>query len=163
MPAQPKRGPTRVKDVDKGYKEFERQAKRAGKGAHVRIGVQATEAAQKRAFHLTNVTLAAVHEFGSRDGRVPQRSFLRATVDRERPLIQKMLDRAARGVADGGSTEKELGVVGERVKAEVVRTIDQTIGLKPLKASTVARKGSTRPLIDTGQLKASITWEVHKS
>ena len=160
---QPAKSTSEVKDVDRGYQKFQRDAERVSREAHVSIGVQATEAAKFRAFQLTNVTLAAVHEFGSRDGKIPQRSFLRATVDRERDMVSNMMKRATKRVANGSSLEKELGIIGEKVKAEVIRTIDQSIGIQPLKKSTETRKGSTRPLIDTGQLKASITWKVEKA
>lgn len=160
---RPRKGATEVKDVDRGFEQFQRDAEKASRGAHVSIGIQATEAAQTRAFALTNVTLAATHEFGSRDGRIPQRSFMRATIDREREAISRMIDGAAEKVAHGSSLERELGTIGEWVKSEMIRTIDQTIGLAPLKKSTETRKGSTKPLIDTGQLKAAITWKVSKA
>lgn len=151
-----------VKDVDKGYKKFVENMRRHEKGPHVRVGIQGQgNQSPREEFGISNVRLAAVHEFGSRDGRIPQRSFIRATIDRERKLLDKMLERAVRNAAEHGDHRKELEIVGQKAVAEMVRTIDQSIGLKPLSTQTIARKGSSRPLIDTGQLKRSITYKVY--
>lgn len=153
--------PSNVKDVDLGYDAFMRRMQKHMRGPNVTVGIQGTEAAQDRGFGETNVTIAAVHEFGSRDGKIPQRSFIRATIDRERELIRRMLGKAAVAVATGGNAYRAVGVVGEKVKSEMVKTIDRSIGLKPLADSTIEAKGSSRPLIDTSQLKNSITWKAH--
>lgn len=155
--------PPNVKDVDRGYKAFQRNMVRFIRKPNVTVGIQATEAAQTRGFGETNVTIAAVHEFGSRDGRIPQRSFIRASVDRERALLNRMLDTAVRRIAESGDARRHLGLVGERARAEMVRTIDNSIGLAPLTPAGIRSKvrPSTTPLLDTGQLKGAITWKAH--
>jgi hypothetical protein len=130
-------------------------------GPNVTVGIQGAEASEDRGFGETNATLAAIHEFGSRDGSIPQRSFLRGTADRERAKINRLLTKAVKNAAANGGIKRELGVVGSAVVAEVVRTIDQSIDLVALKAATIARKGSTTPLIDDGILKGAITHVVH--
>ena len=153
-------------DIDKGYQAFVRRMKKYAKGPHVMVGVQSNDAergGQGSAFGDSNVRLAAVHEFGSRDGRIPQRSFIRASIDRERQLLERMMDRAVLAIAKDGNAAKHLGLIGERARAEMVRTIDQSIGLAPLTPAGIRSKQvpSTTPLIDTGQLKGSITWKVY--
>lgn len=152
--------PSSVRDVDRGYKKLGRTlSSMARKPRVVRIGVQGAENNEPRdVFGTSNIELALVHEFGSRDGRVPQRSFIRSTVDRERQMFERLLQRAARMLAEGTDEYVALGQVGEVVKSEMVRTIDETIGLKPLAQVTIDRKGSTVPLDDTGQMKNSISW-----
>lgn len=150
-----------VVDRDRGYRKFARNMRRHAKGPNVTVGVQGTEASETRKFGETNAAIAATHEFGSIDGRIQQRSFIRAPMDRERALILRMLEVAVRSTARDGNARKHLGIVGARARAEMVRTIDQSIGLALLARSTRLRKGSSRPLIDTGQLKGSITWKVH--
>lgn len=161
--------PAPVTDKDRGFRKLKRDLVRHRKGSFVQVGIQGTEAAQKRAFNQTNVTLAAVHEFGSRDGRIPQRSFIRAPMDRERKLFERLLTRFARGVPSGGSLAVGLSIVGQRAVAEMVRTIDNSIGIRRLAKSTLRRRrqmalkgrpASTVPLIDTGVLKGSITYKV---
>lgn len=140
---------------------MKREMRKHRGGPHVTVGVQGTEAAEDRGFGMSNVKLALVHEFGSKDGRVPQRSFIRSTIDRERRLLLRMLKRAARNTATYGNVARHLGIVGEKAQAEMVRTIDQSIGLKALAQSTIDRKGSTRPLLNTSGLKRSISYKVH--
>lgn len=154
--------PSNVTDKDRGYKALQANMRKHAKGPNVTVGIQGTEASQSHGVGQTNVTIAAVHEFGSRDGRIDQRSFIRATIDRERALLGRMLERAARATAADGDARRHIGLVGERARAEMVRTIDNSIGLKPLAKSTIDRKGSTTPLLNTGQLKGAITWKAHK-
>lgn len=151
-----------VIDIDRGMKAMVRRFIRYKRGPYVTVGIQGTEAEEEREFGETNVTLAVVHEFGSKDGRIPQRSFIRSTIDRERNKIQKLLDRSARRALTSADVLHALGEVGEFTKSQMVRTIDQSIGLKKLAKSTELAKKSTKPLIDTGILKGSITWKVHK-
>lgn len=157
--------PRSVRDIDRGYKRFQKQMREYRHGPSVTIGIQATDAQRGTEegadFADSNVRLAAVHEFGSRDGRIPQRSFMRAPMDRERAKFKRMLNRAVRSAAINGDAKRQLGIIGEVARAEMIRTIDMSIGLLPLKSKTIERKGSTKPLIDTGQLKAAITWKVH--
>jgi hypothetical protein len=165
------RGLSRILDVFR---------KNGGRGWDVRIGVQRGEAAETHEGGLTNAQLAAIHEFGfprgeqgkneapegdedRRGPRIPSRPFLRGTFDREKRNFEKMMDRAARRVADGRDVETELGVVGEHALSEVVRTIDEQIGLLDNADSTIRRKKSSKPLIGkTGQLKQSITVVVER-
>lgn len=149
--------------VERGLARLLAKLRLHARGPHVRVGVQGQEAEELHPdFGDSNVKLAAVHEFGSKDGRIPQRSFIRATVDRERDKIGGYLQRASGRVARGKNIEQELGVVGAKAVAEIRRTIDQSIGLKPLTKAGILSKQvpSTKPLLDTGQLKNSVTWKV---
>ena len=131
-------------------------------GPHVRVGVQGAEGRKERKFGESNLAIAAIHEFGSRDGTIPQRSYLRSTGDRELALFQRFLGIAAKRAVINGDIKIELGRVGELGVSKVKQTINQSIGLKALKPATERRKGSTRPLIDTAVLKNSITWKVKR-
>lgn len=151
-----------VVDIDKGFRSIGRHLRKMIPGPNVTVGIQDAEAAENRE-GITNANLMAIHEFGSMDGRIPQRSVLRSTVDRERRLIGRMLERAVKNAAGNGNPRRELGRVGEKVRAEMVRTIDQSIGLEANAPSTIAAKGSSKPLIDLGILKNSFTWVYHSS
>ncbi len=150
-----------VKDIDRGFRQLVRNFVRMRRGPNVTVGIQGDEAMEQRD-GITNANLAAVHEFGSADGSIPQRSFIRGTTDRERAKINRLLERAVKaGVR--GDVRRELGKVGEVIRAAMVRTIDQSIGIKANAPATIARKGSSVPLIDTGVLKGAISWEYHAS
>lgn len=114
----------------------------------------------------TVVEIGAVHEFGA--GRIPARSFLRSTFDAQRPKYQKFLTNGLRrevvAVAKTGQTGPEnltLKRLGLVVEGDIKKRIADGIA-PPLSPATIARKKSSKPLIDTGQLRASIASEIRR-
>lgn len=109
---------------------------------------------------LSLVEVAAVHEFGAPSAGIPQRSFVRATVDTHRGEIRALQERLAGQILRGElPAETALHRLGAFVAGLMQRTITAGIA-PPLKPETVARKGSSTPLIDSGQLRSAIVWEV---
>lgn len=104
--------------------------------------------------------IAAVHEFGSPSQGIPERPFLRAAVQRNRQKYVRLnrinLVKMLRGQA---TVEQALGQLGEMAKGDVQTEI-RSGDFAPLKPATIKRKGSSRPLIDTGQMVQSIAWEL---
>ena len=104
--------------------------------------------------------VAAVHEFGSPEQGIPERSFLRGGIRRAAPKLNAVNIDSLRKVLLGKMTIEQaiekLGVVaaGEVKREFVVGTF------APNKPATIKRKGSSRPLIDTGSLRQSITYVV---
>jgi hypothetical protein len=111
---------------------------------------------------LTLVEIMAVHEIGSSDGRIPERAPIRTTfLVRAKDELVAMQTKLARAiVTDGMDPIKALKLLGTWSAAAVKRTITEEDLPPPLRASTIARKGSTKPLVDTGLLKNSISFEV---
>lgn len=138
-----------------------KERNRKANGTHVRVGVFSSEQ-HEGAEGIGLVELAAIHEFGSPAANIPERSFIRSTVNREHETIREYLTKAAKAVVHGDVTlERALNVLGLKLAAEMKRTITgrQTTGPEPqeLKQATIDRKGSSTPLLDTAQLKNSIT------
>lgn len=108
----------------------------------------------------TLAELAAVHEYGSKDGRIPERSFIRSTVDKNQKRYQKLLPKLGKKILEQKLSAKQaMTQLGEVVSGDMKETINA--GIEPgLKPTTIKRKGSSKPLIDTGRLKGSITHEV---
>lgn len=105
-----------------------------------------------------NVVKAVANEFGTAD--IPERSFIRATFNARRGAYVGALRNAVAAVSARKMTARQaLELIGVRVVADVQETLT-SIDTPPLAASTVAAKGSTQPLIDTGRLRASISFEV---
>lgn len=103
-------------------------------------------------------TVAAVQEFGSSDGRIPERSFLRSGIADSEQGIKKLYEKM---MPDAISKDLNIDViqslVGELVVGNIVQKISE--GIEPANApSTIKRKGSSTPLIDTGHLRQSITY-----
>lgn len=151
-----------MKVVDRGLTKLVEQL-RALKGKTVRVGVLADEpkrakgdASSKR----TLVEVARAHEFGAPAAGIPQRSFLRATFDERRADIEKLQAALVQNVIDGKMTvDQALGAAGAKLVGWVQVRIADGIG-PALKPETVRRKGSSKPLINTGQLRSAITFKV---
>jgi len=92
---------------------------------------------------------------------IPPRPFIRGFADGKREQIQKTLDRLGKMVVDGKLKAEEaikrLGEFGQSGVKSYIRNGDFT----PNADSTIARKkGSSKPLIDTGTLRNSIRYQV---
>lgn len=104
--------------------------------------------------------IAAVQEFGSADGVVPERSFLRAplrqNVEDFRAIWRALIPKVVRGELTMHQMMSQIGAKAAGVSQEAIES-----GIAPANApSTVARKGSSKPLIDSGALRQSITYIV---
>lgn len=123
------------------------------------------EAAKKqRGPAKTLFEVAMIHEFGA--GHVPQRSFIRATIDENRSEITRLQVAVAKHVLLGNITaEQGLDQIGTAVVGMVQTRIEKGIA-PPLAASTKKAKAARTkrgdkkdtPLILTGQLLNSVTW-----
>jgi len=156
--------PTRVTDTDRGAKALmQRLRGLAASSRRVRVGILSDAPKKERegaTGKLSLAEVAALHEFGAPEAGIPQRSFIRATLDERKADIERLLVAVATRVAKGELTEEQgLQQVGAKVAGWVKARIAQ--GIAPaLAESTVAAKGSSTPLIDTGQLRSSITHAV---
>ena len=143
----------------KGSK-LEKLSKKKSQTNTVKIGVFGS-AGQSKNGDLTNAQLAIIHEFGT--ARTPSRSFLRSTFDEKNKEWRKFIEAMSKRVFEGDMDELQvLGLLGEKAVADIREKIRS--GIAPtLKASTIKRKGSSKPLIDSGRLLNSIGWQVVKS
>ena len=141
---------------DTRLKKFEKNLRQAEK-ASVRVGIIGSEAADDHG-GLTTGYIAAIHELGA---GVERRSWLRDWVEPNRKKISEFLGQAMKAMSAGVTANRALGVLGAWAQGEIQKRISN--GIPPaLKPSTIAQKGSSTPLIDTGQLRTSITYEVEK-
>jgi phage gpG-like protein len=129
----------------------------AKKGAIVKVGVFADNRARKDDGP-TNAEIAAIHEFGL--GNAPERSFLRATVEANKEEIVRNIRTVGKGIFKSNETIKHgLERVGlwfvSKMQARIRAHISPALSPK-----TIAAKGSSTPLIDSGQLLSSITYKV---
>lgn len=106
-------------------------------------------------------TVAAANEFGTEDGRVPERSFLREGLRRATPRFERLNRLNLRLILLGEQTpERALGQLGAFAAGAVQDFI--THGkFQPNEPSTLAAKfPKTHPLENTGQLKQGISFVV---
>jgi phage gpG-like protein len=146
-----------IKDDKREQRRLEKLIKKAQMNAHVAVGVLQDEPHDE---HFSMVDLAMVHEYGSRDGRIPARSFIRSTCDAKRKEHLKLIRQFQWKILQKRITAKQaLTQLGEVVSKDMVQTINE--GVEPeLKEATIKHKKSSKPLIDTGRLKGSITHEI---
>lgn len=108
----------------------------------------------------TVAALAVVHEFGVPDKNLPSRPFMRQTWDNNKSAV-KDKQRVAFGMALRGrwSPKRALELLGLDYEDRIRGTIDAG-NFEPLKASTKRAKGSSKILIDTGDLRRRVTSKV---
>jgi hypothetical protein len=112
---------------------------------------------------ITNAEIGLKHEFGSRAENIPERSFLRM------PLASKLANEVKAytgyifdsiGQPDGFALAlQKLGFLGEAIVEEAFDTAG--FGSWPANSPmTIALKGRNEPLVDTSQLRHSISSRV---
>lgn len=133
-----------------------RRVKRAAKSGKVARAEFIFAEAKTEAIPLAMI--AAVHEFGSPEHNIPERSFLRGGIRRGTPKFHAVNVDSLKRVVNGEMTvDQAVNKLGVVAVGEVKREF--TVGkFVPLKPATIKRKGSSRPLVDTGQLRQSITY-----
>lgn len=140
-----------VTDRDHGYRRLLRRLLGVREYA-TRVGIHEEDGSDL-------AVIAAANEFGTANGHVPERSFLRATVDANATTYGDELDKAVRAHVDGRRTlDVGLGRLGARVEGDIKQFMTD-LQDPPNAPSTIARKGSSNPLIDTGRLRAAIRHE----
>lgn len=147
---------------DKKYHELLRDIKELADEPKVAVGILAKDDARENSGTITNVELGTIHEFGAPDAGIPERSFLRAGIDENKSELNTLTDKLLGQVLDGKeSIPRALGLIGQKAVAVIKNRIAEGIE-PPLKTKTINRKGSSKPLVDTGQLVNSITYEVRE-
>lgn len=126
----------------------------------VKVGVM--EGGSEAAPGLTMAQLMAIHEFGAPRANIPERSAIRSTYHAEREALGKLSKAVVQRILkDQMTIEQGLGILGLDLATKIKRRITDGEGIPPpLSPVTIARKGSTRPLVDSGRLLGSITWTV---
>lgn len=153
-----------IRDIDRGYRRIFKQLAEAGlKELTLLVGVRSQDGSEvPEGSDLNLAQIAAVNEFGTKDGHVPERSYLRSTVDANRSKYGQAFADVIGGVIDGRTTmAKGVGRVGARVVADVQQTM-RAFDNPPNAPSTIARKGFDNPLIGIGRLRQSIDWEIRQ-
>lgn len=146
-----------IKDTDKGYRELVERV--YGMGApKITVGVHASEAAEQEPGGTTIGDVATWNEFGT--GDIPARSFIRAWFDQHEAEVRQWIKVQLLAVVKGQITkEQALQRVAERALGGIKQRMAD--GIDPPNApSTIAKKGSSKPLIDTGRLRSAITVKV---
>lgn len=136
----------------------------AGNDPHVKVGF----IEQKNyADGMTTPTVAFLNEFGH--GNVPPRPFFRRMIKKDGPAWPGEIVKVLK--ATDYDAARTLGLMGDRIKGQLMQSIVELTS-PALADSTIARKakggakvvldvyGPEKPLIETGEMLRSITYEV---
>jgi hypothetical protein len=148
-----------VQVIDRGWQRILHEATKPGTKA-VKVGIIAGQGeGDADRDGVTNADLGLIHEFGT--ATVPERSWLRRTF-RNAPWLPKFVGALAKQVLSGKMTEdKALEILGMKGATEAKKTITAGDPIPPPNApATIRAKGSSRPLVDTGQMVNAISFQV---
>lgn len=126
----------------------------------VYIGIPSSTNARQGASN--NATIAATHEMGAPSRGIPARPFLIPTMQNN---ADKYVNLMAQGFRNALQDKTKAAEVYEKIGLVASSDVKDYIvsgQFVPLKQSTIDRKGSSKPLIDTGELRNSISYEVRK-
>lgn len=159
------RGNTEVKDMgwDLIVTELEKAHKmvvKVGFPDAADIGTATVEGSGKEAASSMSevAQIAAYNEFGT--DRIPARPFFRTAMDTGKEKIKELSEKTYSAVLEGKmGTEQALGLIGE-LGTSLVKASITTGNWEKNTDLTIARKGSSKPLIDTGQMRNSVTYVV---
>lgn len=97
--------------------------------------------------------VASLNEFGTYN--IPPRPFFRNAINKNsdkwgKVFLQGMQKQNAKNA---------FGLLGERIRKDIVQSINDT-NEPPNSPVTIARKGSSKPLVDTGLMRASVNYRI---
>lgn len=150
-----------ISDKDRGLAA---RLKALSGSATLTVGIHADDGAEpaEGSENLTLIEVATLNEYGGDDGdNPPARSFIRAWADVEAANNRAIIKAAIGAVASGKTPTVEIALerIGVRLKGSIQKRI--SAGIAPPNAeSTIRRKGSSKPLINTGQLRSSVDFKV---
>lgn len=91
---------------------------------------------------------------------IPEHSFVRSTFDEKNDEWGFFIERLIQDIVEFRINAQTLfNRVGARIAADIQEKIT-TLRTPPNKHITIENKGSSNPLIDTGGLRARVTWKV---
>lgn len=98
--------------------------------------------------------VARDNEYGTL--KIPPRPFFRNAIDENTPKWVDFLGRDLVNTNDAGISYNRLG---EMARGDIVESITR-LNTPPNAQRTIEQKGSSNPLIDTGFLRANVTFKV---
>jgi hypothetical protein len=124
------------------------------------VEIDYTNGGEKAKSGLSLAQLAAVQEFGSVNGKIPQRPFMQKTFDNNSGKTKILLGKAWTAIlADKIKPRNAIAGIGVWYAAKIRETITTGEFVKnaPL---TIMLKGSSKPLIDSGDLRRGVRSKV---
>jgi hypothetical protein len=147
-------------DTDKGMEKIRREMEKL-KSMSVKAGIV------EGAGEVDGVAVAqyaAWNEMGvpgvKKKWKIPPRPFIRGWIDNKRASIQKTVEKLF-GLVSNGSLDANtaVGRLGQYAQ-DGIKTYIKTGDFVANAEITILRKGSSRPLIDSGTMRNSVRYEI---
>lgn len=107
----------------------------------------------KKGEPIHNALLGAILDQGTDDGNIPARPWLKPGVASGNEEYKSIIERV---IADGENPENALELIGVVAVGKVQQFMTE-LKTPPNSPITIKRKKSSNPLIDTGNLRQSVT------
>ena len=127
------------------------------KKLEVRVGFQRGEAQEEDGTDICDV--AAYNELGT--DHIPARPFIRQSVDDNESKIKSFLKAQVKDFGKGKSAEQMLKEIGIFQK-DLMQDKITSGSFAPNADSTIKKKGSSKPLVDTGRMRQSVNYVIQK-
>lgn len=130
----------------------------------VLVGIPSDTAERKEDASLTNAEIGYIQEHGAPEANIPARPFLIPGIREGKDGIVGQLRAAAKKTMRGDRSAAEQGlnragmVAQNFVRTEINKGIAPSLAPTTIKARQRRGRTGTKPLIDTGQLRNSITY-----
>lgn len=123
-----------------------------------RVGILGSKANRTSKGGMTNADIGFIHEFGG--PKTPKRSFLRMPIfQKSEQILKSVKEAGALKKLAAGNVVMVLADMGVGCEAAILEAFGSA-GFGSWKKNaprTIKKKGSSAPLIDTGQLRRSIS------
>lgn len=108
------------------------------------------------------VMVAAINQFGSNSRGIPARDFMTPggvlTMKKTAPIIKKLIPKINEGTMTRKQALELLGVVAVGEFQEAITDLDEPANAP----ATIKAKKSSKPLIDTGLMRQTLTYVVRE-
>jgi hypothetical protein len=149
-----------IDDIDSGFDEIAEELTKLSESTLL-IGFQEGDETQKetkgqrtKEAGLSIAQIAGQNEFG--DGKIPPRPFMSTSFDENLVRINKIVASQIIRIEEGRrKSDFALDVIGLSIVDMIQAKITQ-IMTPPNSPTTIAIKGSSKPLIDFGQMRQSV-------
>lgn len=147
--------------IDKGWDGIVRDLREIG-NSYAKVGLPADGSTRGRKSMSELIDVGFTHEFGYDPRNIPERSFMRTSFDQKSEFIaakqQEAIDKVREGLATPRAALAELADEGVEIIKEKINTEDPS--WDKLSDVTVAKKGTSKMLVETGQMINSMQSKV---
>ena len=149
-----------VRDTDMGMHKISQLIKKLKKTT-LKVGVfsEALNSEEGPSTYVAEYAIA--NEYGNE--HIPERSFMRSTIDEKEKQWTKLVDDAlAEAIQGKENFESELYKIGAIARRDIIEKIDSNIN-PPNSPSTIKKKGphKNKTLVDHGVLRSSIEYRIN--